>query len=38
MIEHFTLHVSNNNDGMGELKRAVEDVLLDILNSTNPIN
>jgi hypothetical protein len=35
MIEHFTVHVGNNREGVGELKKAVEEVLLEILNSAN---
>jgi hypothetical protein len=35
MIEHFTVHVGNSREGVGELKKAVEEVLLEILNSAN---
>jgi hypothetical protein len=35
MIEHFTVHVGNNREGVSELKKAVEEVLLEILNSAN---
>jgi len=38
MIEHFTVHVGNSKEGVGELKRAVEEVLLEILNSANHVN
>jgi len=38
MIEHFTVHVGNSKEGVGELKRAVEEVLLEILNSVNHVN
>ena len=35
MIEHFTVHVGNSREGVGELRKAVEEVLLEILNSAN---
>ncbi len=35
MIEQFTVHVGSSRDGLGELKRAVEEILLEILNSAN---
>jgi hypothetical protein len=35
MIEHFTVHVGNIREGVGELRKAVEEVLLEILNSAN---
>lgn len=38
LIEHFTIHVNDSKEGVRDLKRKVEEVLLEILNSVNTIN
>ena len=37
MIDHFTINVKDTKEGVADLKRKVEEVLLEILNSANVI-
>ncbi len=38
LIEHFTIHVNDSKEGVRDLKRKVEEVLIEILSSVNTIN
>jgi hypothetical protein len=37
LIDRFTVEVKDVKDGMGDIKRKIEEVLLEILNSANLI-
>ena len=37
MIDNFTIHTTDINSAVGDIKRQVEEVLLDVLNSVNTI-
>lgn len=37
MIEHFTIHVAEMKEGLGNFRQKVEEILLEILNSANAI-